>query len=129
MAQPLPANASRPLNAAVNTTIPKAVNATHAQMASGNALANGQAVGANLNKNLGASNSAVNNYTKAANQIATANSNIPAGTGNNTRKNHLNRAKNHFTRAALESASNQPVNAAKSARQGINALRNGLGGN
>jgi hypothetical protein len=129
MAQPLPANVSRPLNAAVNTTIPKAVNATQAQLASGNALGAGQAVGSNLNKNLGAANAAVNNYTKAANQIATANSNIPNMAGNATRKNRLNMSEKHFRAAALESASNRPVNAAKRARQGINALRNYLGGN
>jgi hypothetical protein len=66
MAQPLQANITRPLNAAVNTTIPKAVNATQAQVTSGN---------------LGAANVAMNNYTKAANQIAVANSNIPNAGG------------------------------------------------
>ena len=119
MAQPLQANVTRPLNAAVNTTIPKAVNATQAQVTSGS----------NLTKNLGAANVAMNNYTKAANQIATANSNIPNAGGNATRKNRLNMSEKHFRAAALESASNRPINAAKRARQGINALRNYLGGN
>ncbi len=113
-----------PLQAAA-TNVTRAAQALNASATANAALASGQNVVSNMNRAIAAN-------TKAANQLAMGAQNASQAAAletNRVNKAKLNMARKHLTIAAINAASNRPVNAANAARRGLNSLKNYIRGN